>query len=281
MRKTVKREPGKIRAGALALTVHVLFFILLLVGVSWRSRPVAPVEVDLWSSIPTPQVAPKVAEPQPEPPKPAPPPEPEPKPEPKPAPEPKAEPEPEPAPPPKVDIELKQKQEKLKREQEEKQRLAEEKRKKEEQRKKEEEQKKLAEQQKQKEEQRKKLAEEQAKKEAAKKEQAAREAADKAAKAAAAAKVSDYLSKIAAAIRRNTNIPPDLTGNPEVAYEVTLLPTGEVLNIRLIKSSGFPSYDAATERAILKSSPLPIPKDDPVLFQSQFRVGIYRFRPND
>jgi colicin import membrane protein len=272
MRKIVKREPGKIRAGVLALTVHALFFVFLLIGVSWRSRPVAPVEVDLWSSIPTPKVAPKVAEPQPEPPKPVPP---EPKPEPKPAPEVKSEPEPEPAPPPKVDIELKEKQEQLKREQEQK--AADEKRKKEEQRKKEEEQKKLAEQ-KQKEEQKKKLADEQAK---AKQEQAAREAAASAAKAAADAKANDYLSRIAALIKSNTIIPADLAGNPEVQYEVTLLPTGEVLNVRLVKPSGFPSYDAAAERAIHKSSPLPIPKDDPGLFQSQFRVRIYKFRPND
>jgi TonB family protein len=60
-----------------------------------------------------------------------------------------------------------------------------------------------------------------------------------------------------------------------------LLPTGEVFDVRLVKSSGVDSYDKAAESAIHKASPLPVPKDDSALFQSQFRKRIYKFRPND
>jgi colicin import membrane protein len=44
-------------------------------------------------------------------------------------------------------------------------------------------------------------------------------------------------------------------------YSWYQLPTGEVLSIRMLKSSGNPAYDTAVERAILKSSPLPLPSD--------------------
>jgi colicin import membrane protein len=41
---------------------------------------------------------------------------------------------------------------------------------------------------------------------------------------------------------------------------VTQLPSGEVISVKVKKSSGNPALDAAVERAILKSSPLPKPE---------------------
>ena len=55
------------------------------------------------------------------------------------------------------------------------------------------------------------------------------------------------------------------------------LPTGEVLSVRLKKPSGSAAYDAAVERAILKSSPLPKP-DKGELFQREL---ILTFRPHE
>ena len=73
-------------------------------------------------------------------------------------------------------------------------------------------------------------------------------------------------------------MPPDIVGNPEAVYRVTLLPTGEVLGQpKLVRSSGHKGYDEAIERAILKSSPLPKP-DQPNLFQRELEL---RFRPQD
>jgi colicin import membrane protein len=86
-----------------------------------------------------------------------------------------------------------------------------------------------------------------------------------------------WTDKIRAKIRGNIILPQDIAGNPEAVFDVTLLPTGEVLTVRKTKSSGNPGYDDAVERAILKSSPLPQP-DDRSVFQRQLQLA---FRPQD
>ena len=89
--------------------------------------------------------------------------------------------------------------------------------------------------------------------------------------------MAGWVDRIRAKIRGNILLPPDLAGNPEAVFEVTLMPTGEVLNHKLKKSSGHRGYDDAIERAILKSSPLPKP-DQAGLFERQLEL---RFRPQD
>lgn len=64
-------------------------------------------------------------------------------------------------------------------------------------------------------------------------------------------------------------MPPDLPGNPVAEFSVTLLPGGDILDVRLSKSSGHASFDSAVERAIFLSKPLPLPPD-PMLF-NEFR----------
>jgi colicin import membrane protein len=86
-----------------------------------------------------------------------------------------------------------------------------------------------------------------------------------------------WVSRIRNKIRGNINLPQDLTGNPEAIFDVALLPTGEVLTVRMRKSSGHRGYDEAVERAILKSSPLPKP-EPASLFDRQLEL---RFRPQD
>jgi len=56
-------------------------------------------------------------------------------------------------------------------------------------------------------------------------------------------------------------------GTPSSVYadfDVDLLPTGEILRVRLIKSSGLPGYDAAVERAIRRTDPFPRKADGTV-----------------
>ena len=72
-------------------------------------------------------------------------------------------------------------------------------------------------------------------------------------------------------------MPQDIKANPEAIFDVVQLPTGEVLSVKLRKSSGHAGYDQAVERAVLKSSPLPKP-DRPELFQRALEL---RFRPLD
>ena len=68
-----------------------------------------------------------------------------------------------------------------------------------------------------------------------------------------------YIQKVAAKIKSNTafSVPPALSGNPPVIYEVELLPDGTLRNIRKRKSSGIPGFDEAVLRAIEKSAPYP------------------------
>jgi colicin import membrane protein len=66
-------------------------------------------------------------------------------------------------------------------------------------------------------------------------------------------------------------------GNPDAIFDVTLLPTGEVLTAVQRKSSGNRAYDEAVERAIRKASPLPKP-DDLSVFQRRLELT---FRPQD
>jgi colicin import membrane protein len=89
--------------------------------------------------------------------------------------------------------------------------------------------------------------------------------------------LTGWTDKIRAKIRGNIVLPPDVQGNPEALVLVTQLPTGEVLQARLVISSGHAAYDDAVLRAILKSSPLPKP-DSPGLFQRELKLT---FHPKD
>ena len=239
--------PGRRASIALAVAVHVLLAILLIYGVHWQTERPEAVEVELVKAVPAP-----VAEP------PAPTPEPKPAPLPEPKIEPKVVPKPAP-PPPKPDIAIKEKKEKPKP-------LP-----------KEEPKPKLDQTEMLKREDENMAARRAL--EAATRELASLEASNKAAQAAAARNkvVADYLAKIRAKIRGNIVLPPEVRGNPEAVFDVTQLPSGEILGVKLRKTSGNAALDAAIERAILKSNPLPKP-DQASLFDRNLEL---RFRPLD
>jgi colicin import membrane protein len=244
---------GKWVAAILAVAVHLAFVVFLIVSVNWQNREPEPVSVELYA--PAKEPAPAPPKPQPEPPKP----QPEP---PKPPPEPpKPVPKAEPPQPTKADIALKEKQERERkkeqadRERKEKERIDAEKKKAEEKR--------LAE-----------VRERQAREADALKAHAAREQAA-AADAARARANADYVRRIQAKIKGNVIVPPEIAGNPEAIFDVVQLPTGEIIDVQLKKSSGNRAYDEAVHRAIIKSSPLPKP-DSPDMFQRSLSL---RFRP--
>jgi colicin import membrane protein len=272
------RAAGRGPALLLAIAVNVAFVAVLFFSVRWQSRPPVPVTAELYAASPAPVVAapppPPVAEPVPQPPaakpEPAPPP-----PKAAPKPEPKAEkPDPHAA-----EIARKAKAEAERRakeaaEREKKERDRKEAEKREAEKKKQEEQKRVA-------EARERQAREAADLKAqAEREKAARDAQQKAADAEAAARAraeADYIRRIQAKVKGNVTLPPDLAGNPEAIFEVVQLPTGEIIDAVLKKSSGVRAYDEAVQRAIRKSSPLPRP-DRAELFQ---RTLTLKFRPQD
>lgn len=75
-----------------------------------------------------------------------------------------------------------------------------------------------------------------------------------------------YIAAITAAIKSNTAYPgnTDVSGNPRATFRVDQLPTGEIMSVRLVKSSGVPEFDRAVENGIKKASPLPKKKDGTV-----------------
>jgi len=277
--RTTERSAGKWFAAILAAVVNLGFIAFLIFSVTWQNRKLEPVTVELYAppspakteSAPQPQPLPEPPKPQPEPPKPPPePPKPQPEP-PKPQPEPpKPAPRVEPPAPSRAEIELKAKQEQAERERKEKERKEAEKREadKREAEKKKQEEKRLAE-----------VRERQAREEAALRAQAERErvAMAQVAAAAQAKAIDEYIRRIQAKIKGNVIVPPDIAGNPEAIFDVVQLPTGEIIDVQLVKSSGVRAYDEAVQRAILKSSPLPRP-DAPDMFR---RTLTLKFRPLD
>lgn len=223
--------PGKRMSVVLAVGVHLLLAALLIYGIHWQTKVNDVVEVDLVRQVATPK---SVAPPEPRI---------EPKPKVEPKLEPKPAPKPEPPKPRKPDIAIK---EKPKPKVEPKpdpfrQQMAEE-------------------------EQRLALD----KQIAAEQQQLAQQQQAQAASARNKA-LASYSDRIRAKIRGNMVLLPDLKGNPTAVFDVVQLPTGEVISVRLAKTSGSAAYDAAVERAIWKSSPLPRP-DDPSLFERSLRL---------
>ncbi|THC46857.1 cell envelope integrity protein TolA [Massilia sp. Mn16-1_5] len=301
---TVPPEPNRTGAIVLALAVHALLLAFLWIGISWQNTEPPAVEAEVWDmkvesaaapALPPPP-PPEVVEPEPQPePVPTPPPAPkvvEPEPV-KPAP-----------PDINLEREKKLAEQKKQREREalekkerEREReLAEKKEreelkakelaKKEEEKKKELEKKKLEAEKKlaaeKAEAEKKKLAAEKAAK--AKAEKAEQAKLDKmrdeelkrmmgavgttgsAAKSSAPKSDPGYVAKLTALIKSNTSFTgsTDVPGNPKAVFKVETLPTGEILSVRLTKSSGVPQFDDAVERGINKSSPLPKKKDGTV-----------------
>lgn len=92
-----------------------------------------------------------------------------------------------------------------------------------------------------------------------------------------AAPDATYVDKIRTTIKLNIVIPPGIKGNPEAVFEVVQIPSGDVISVKLVKSSGHQLYDDAVERAIRKSSPLPKP-DRPEQFKRELQL---KFRPQE
>lgn len=101
--------------------------------------------------------------------------------------------------------------------------------------------------------------------------------ADARARASADRELDAYRNRIRVKVRGNIVLPPTVEGNPEALFRVKQLPTGELLDVQLVRSSGNATLDAAVERAIRKSSPLPLP-DDPSLFRRELEIP---YRPFD
>lgn len=238
-------EPGKRKALVFTLIVHIGLVLALFLGVQWKRSQPEVMEVELWSPRPSPATAP------PPPPKPEAQPEPRVEP-PKPVPKP-AEPKPEPKKPEIVVKEEKKKPEPKKPEPPKPEPPKPEPKKPEP---------KKAEPAKPVSDPFKEMLERETRQRQSNEVSRLAAQAEAEQRAAAGRKgLENYVSKIRGKVRGNIVLPPGIQGNPEAELEVTQLPTGEVLSVRIKRSSGVPALDSAIERAFWKSSPLPRPDD--------------------
>jgi colicin import membrane protein len=269
-----RRDPHALLAGALTLLIHALAVVALTFGFHLQRQQPVPAVAELWTALPEPERAPAP---------PPPPPQPEPSPV-KPAPPPP--PPPEPARPSRADIELKAAEAKRRDEarKEAEARAAEKKAAEKKAAEAKAADRKAADQ---------KLADQKAQeakrredeRKAAEVERLRREQDDlarRATEAAAAAQaklLASYIDKIRAKVRGLIVEPPGVPVTAMVEFDVVLIPGGDVLSVRLRRSSGFPLYDEAVERAIKRAEPLPIPPE-PQQF-AQFRELRLQIRRQD
>ena len=239
-------DPGRVTSALLAAAVHAVLLAVLVFGVSWQNRPPESIAVEIWDAPPP---APVQEAPKP-PPKvePAPPPKPEPviqKPE---IAEKAPPPKPAPKPAPKAEAKPVPKAAPLKPKVDETQKRI-----------------------------REELAREQASLALDRERQHIRDQLAREATAAGNKSLATWIDRIKIKIRNNILLPPGIQGNPEAIFDVVQLPTGEILSVRLRKSSGLPALDNAIERAVLKSSPLPKP-DGGVAAPREFEL---KYKPLD
>jgi len=252
-----RADPGRMASALLSAAVHLALLAVLIFGVHWQNRPPETIAVELWEPPPPapaveapkplakvePPPPPAIVKPEPEIPKPeivekkAPPP-------PKPKPVAKAEPKPAPKPEPVKPV---AKAEPLRPRVDETKRFQEQ------------------------------LQREQASLAVERERERLRDQAANDATAARNKTMADWVGKVAAKVRGNVVLPPDIKGNPEAIFDVVQLPNGEVLQVKLRKSSGHRALDDAIERAILKSSPLPKPDRS----ESAPRAFELKYRPLD
>ena len=90
--------------------------------------------------------------------------------------------------------------------------------------------------------------------------------------------LADYIQLIKLRIRDKTSLSGiNFQGNPQAIFSVKQLPTGEILDIQLKKTSGNKALDDAIERGIRNSSPLPLPAQ-PKVFQRELEI---KYNPRD
>lgn len=114
-------------------------------------------------------------------------------------------------------------------------------------------------------------------------EEAARQAeAQAAAQAAAQDQVAGYTAIIHDLVQRNWSRPPSARNGMTAVLRIRMVPTGDVVDVEIVRSSGDAAFDRAAEDAVravgrfreLSSMP-------PRLFEANFRSLLLTFRPED
>jgi colicin import membrane protein len=91
-------------------------------------------------------------------------------------------------------------------------------------------------------------------------------------------KRSKYISLIQEKMKQAWILPGDDVHGLVCEIEIQMLPDGSVVNSKVVRSSGNFAFDRATEAAVSRASPLPIPDDKDLI--SEFRHFKFTFDPS-
>jgi colicin import membrane protein len=91
---------------------------------------------------------------------------------------------------------------------------------------------------------------------------------------------ASFVAAIVGRIERNWSRPASARNDMRVELRIGLVPTGEVVSVDIIDSSGNAAFDRSAETAVRRAAPFEVP-DDPGLFERQFRSLRILFHPED
>ncbi len=89
--------------------------------------------------------------------------------------------------------------------------------------------------------------------------------------------IDEYVLYITEKVQRSWIRPPSSGGELSCTVAVRLIPSGEVIDAQIVRSSGNAAFDRSVESAVFKASPLPVPPDPDVM--EQFRTLRFEFKP--
>ena len=82
------------------------------------------------------------------------------------------------------------------------------------------------------------------------------------------------------AVKNNWSRPPSARNGMEATLLVELVPTGDVVNVAIVKSSGDAAFDRSAEAAVRSARRFQVPPESD-LFERYFRRFTLLFRPED
>lgn len=78
--------------------------------------------------------------------------------------------------------------------------------------------------------------------------------------------INQYRAMIEARVRQNWIVPSSAEEGMSCTVQVRLIPSGDVIQVQVTKSSGDSTFDRSVENAVNKASPLPVPPVESGLF---------------
>ncbi|MEH6344133.1 MAG: TonB family protein [Bermanella sp.] len=91
--------------------------------------------------------------------------------------------------------------------------------------------------------------------------------------------IMSYSGQIKALVESVWRTPPSAKHDDELILRIFLVPTGEVIDVQMVTSSGNQALDRSAEQAVWKVVQFPVPKDL-ILFEKEFRQFKLKLQPS-